>query len=67
MNIIKEDGKIILELTTEENKIIDYFIESRGPNVLNEYFNHFMESRSGTREAEIKEDLFKRWQSGELE
>jgi len=67
MNIIKEEGKIIMELTEEEDKIIDHFISSRGPEVLNEYFGHFMEGRRGTREAEIKQELWEKYQNGKLE
>lgn len=65
----KEDHKIIIELTDEENKIIDYFIEKRGPNFLDEYFNHFMQTRKGVREDEISHELFLKWkeQNGKLE
>ena len=64
MNIVKEDNKIVLELTTEENLIINYFLEKRGPNFLNEYFFHFMESRKGVREDEIKNELYKKFLEG---
>lgn len=70
MNIIKEEGKIILELTKEEDRIIKYFLEKRGSNFLNEYFVHFMETRRGVREDEISTELYKKWreeESGKLE
>jgi hypothetical protein len=67
MKIIKEPGRIILELNEEEDKIIDYFILSRGPDVLNEYFGHFMDGRKGTREAEIKQELWEKYKDGELD
>ena len=67
MKIVKETGKIVLELTPEEDQVIGYFLEKRGPNFLNEYFVHFMETRKGVRQDEIGNELYKKWKNGELE
>lgn len=69
MKIVKQESKIVLELTPEEDKVINYFLEKRGPNFLNEYFFHFMETRKGVREDEISHDLYKKWkeEDGKLE
>lgn len=57
MNIVKEPGKIILELTPEEDEIMTYFIQSRGSNVLNEYFEPFIISRRETKKYEEHEKI----------
>lgn len=69
MNIVKEERKIVLELTAEEDKIINYFLEKRGSNFLNEYFVHFMETRKGVRQDEISHELYEKWKErdGKLE
>ena len=69
MNIVKAERKIVLELTAEEDKIINYFLEKRGVNFLNEYFVHFMETRKGVREDEISHELYRKWKAedGKLE
>lgn len=57
MNIVKEPGKIILELSPEEDEIIMYFVQDRGAQVLNEYFEPFMKSRRETKKFEENEKL----------
>ena len=62
MNIIKEPGKIILELSPPEEEIINYFVQTRhmGTAVLHEYFQHWMNGRKETMIAEQIEKLVRK-------
>lgn len=63
MQVSKNGPNILIQLNQEESEAVDYFIELRGPKVLDEYFSHFLQTRIETRKEERKRILLEAYNS----
>lgn len=56
MDIVRQNKKIIINLSEDEDEVISY-LERRGSTYLKEAFTHWLKSRMDTVEDELKTQL----------
>lgn len=55
--MIKEDNKLIIELTEDQDEVMNYLIETRGIAIIDSEFDHWLRIRTDTIREELKIEI----------
>jgi hypothetical protein len=58
MNITRQNKKLVIDFTEDEDEILDHLIETRGLIHVIEHIENWFKSRVGTAKEEFKEFIY---------